>query len=168
MDLKQSMSVPLEVKSMDPNLTSRQRRNLTCMHGVGIHSFEYYYTGPHSHDVVIQCDLYLEKSSVMNNRNGQKSLLEMVSREVASSTQPDRCYEVFGVLTAFFSHDELRLSQYVKLEDWPTLRTLLTSCELFAEIFANTPLCALTSCYFRLDPKGDDGIDKLEVCIIMM
>ena len=161
------MSVPLEKKCRDPSLTSLQRRNLSRLSGVGLHSFEFFYCGPLSHDVVVTCDLFLEKRSILNNDRGRTSVLDLLIKSVSECSQPEKVYELFGIITSFFAKSELISSMSLDFKDWPTLEALINSCELFEDVFAKTPLSGISSGYFRYIPQGDDGVDKLEALFIL-
>ena len=158
----------LEAKIKRPALTALQRRNLARLSGKFLHSFEFFYTGPLHEDITISCDFYLKTSSHFNDIGSSGLQYNRIANEVGMATEPQRCFEMLGVSNAFFTRPELKQSYVCDLDDWPELFELISSTEILEDIYSKTSLSNVVTVHFHLMPKGLDGIDHLEINLVMI
>ena len=90
-------------------------------------------------------------------------MFEVVCDSVGKSSSPDRCYELWGVVRSFISHEDLRASIFCNPETHCDLFDLMDTTEMVDDIYTKTPLEDLQGLYAVFHPQGLDGIDHFHL-----
>ena len=147
--------------------TGQRRRNRSCVNGSLAHTFEYYYCGDLSKDIIVTADVFIDSLSDFHDRSGPRpSNFEVVSDSVGRAATPDQCFEFWGIFKAIFPLKDLHSSVFCRPEDWPDLFDMIRSCDLVSHIVDRTSLDDLTGVYAVFKPQGLDDTDQLYLILL--
>ena len=145
----------------------QRRRNRSCVSGSLAHTFEFFYSGDHSKDVIVTADVFIDSGSDHHDRSGPRpNSFEVVSDSVGRSATPDQCFEFWGIFRSIFTLQDLQNSVYCRPEDWPELFMILRSSDLVNSVIDKTSLDTITGVYAVYKPLGLDEIDHFHLIVL--
>lgn len=145
----------------------QRQRNRSCVSGSLAHSYEFFYCGELSKDIIITADLFIDSASDFHDRSGpEPTSFEVISDSVGRSATPDQCFEFWGIFRSIFTLRDLQNSVYCRPDDWPDLFTILQSSDMVDSVIDRTSLDSVTGVFAVYKPLGLDNTDHFQLIIL--